>query len=128
MPLKPIYLRSILILSTHFWLGLPSGLFLLRFLTENLYAFLLLPIRATYLAHATFLGLITRIIFGEGTNQAVPRYGIFSIPLLPSLSYVQISPSAPYSRPPLAYVPPLMLETKFDTHIKQHTKLYPCNF
>jgi hypothetical protein len=46
-PIHPIYLRSILILSTHLRLGLPNGLFRSGFPTNILYAFLVSPIRAT---------------------------------------------------------------------------------
>jgi hypothetical protein len=40
---NPSYLRSILILSTHLYFGLPSGLFLSGFPTSILYAFLFSP-------------------------------------------------------------------------------------
>jgi hypothetical protein len=43
----PISLKSILILSTHLRLGLPSHLFPSCFPTNILYAFLVSPIRAT---------------------------------------------------------------------------------
>jgi hypothetical protein len=46
-PSHYIYLRSILILSTHLRLGLPSGLLPSGFPTNILYAFLFSPIRAT---------------------------------------------------------------------------------
>jgi hypothetical protein len=61
-----IFPRSILILSTHLHLGLPSpsGLLPSNFPTHNLYAFLFSPIHATYLTHI-ILNLIILIILGE---------------------------------------------------------------
>jgi hypothetical protein len=44
-------LRSILILSSHVRLDLPSSLFLSCFLTEFFYTFLISLMRATFLAH-----------------------------------------------------------------------------
>ena len=61
----PTSWRSILILSSHLRLGLPSGLFLSDFLTKTLYLFLPSPIRATCPAHLIILDFVTRTMLGE---------------------------------------------------------------
>jgi hypothetical protein len=63
-PLNLIPARSILIVCTHVRLGLPSGLFLSGFPTNNLFAFLFSPIRVTCSAYLILLDLIFLVIFG----------------------------------------------------------------
>ena len=69
-PIQSIYphptsWRSILILSTHLRLGLPSGLFPSGFPTKTLYTPLSFPICATCQPHLILLDFITRTILGE---------------------------------------------------------------
>ena len=69
-PIQSIYphptsWRSILIISTHLRLGLPSGIFPSGFPTKALYTPFSSPIRATCPAHLIFLDFITRAILGE---------------------------------------------------------------
>ena len=57
--------RSILILSSHLRLGLPSGLFPSGFPTKTVNTPLLSPKRATFTVHLILLDFITRTILGE---------------------------------------------------------------
>jgi hypothetical protein len=63
--LHPTYWRFILLLSSLLRLGLPRGLFPLRFPTKTLYVPLLSPIRDTCPTYLILLDLIILIICGE---------------------------------------------------------------
>jgi hypothetical protein len=65
IPSQPISLKSIIELSTHLRLGLPSCLFHSGLPINILYAFLFAPIRATSPAHLIFLYFIIIIMFDE---------------------------------------------------------------
>ena len=79
----PTFRISILILSSHLCLGLPSCLFPSGFSTKTLYIPLLSPICATYPAHLILLYLITRIIFGEEYRSSSSSSCSFLHSLLP---------------------------------------------
>jgi hypothetical protein len=64
-PPHSITSRSILIVSTHLHLGLPSGLFPSGFPTNNLYTFLFSPICVTCPTHLILFYLMILIILDE---------------------------------------------------------------
>ena len=65
IPPHPTSWISILILSSHLCLGIPSGLLPSGFPNKTLFTPLLSPILATWAAHLTLLDFITRTILGE---------------------------------------------------------------
>ena len=108
-PIQSIYphptsWRSILILSTHLPLGLPSGLFPSGFPTKNLYT----PSPHTYAPHAqpiSFFSILSPAQYWvRSTNHLAPRYAISSIPPLHRPSSVQIFYSTPCSQTPSAFI------------------------
>jgi hypothetical protein len=92
VPPNPISPRSILILSIHLWLCLPSGHFPSDFPTNNLYAFLVFPFHATLPAHLVPIDLTILIILGKGTNHEAPCYAVFSTSLSLNPSWSKYPP------------------------------------
>jgi len=87
-PIQSIYphptsWRSILILSTHLSLSLPTGLFPSSFSTNTLYT----PSPHPYAPHAqpiSFFSILSPAQYWvSSTNHLAPRYAISSIPQLP---------------------------------------------
>ena len=92
---------SILILSPHLRLRLPSGLFPSGFATKTLCMSLLSSIRATCPAHLILFDFISRAILGEEYRSlSYSLYSFFSTPLSPRPSETQIFSSTPYSHCP----------------------------
>ena len=109
MPWHPTSRRSILILTSHLCLGLPSDPFPSDPLHQTLYAPLLSPMRATCPAHLILLEFIVQYPTRSADHKGL-RYLVFSITLLPHPSYTHMSSSAPYSPKSSAYDPPIVWE------------------
>ena len=127
-PIQSIYAhptswRSILILSTHLRLGLPSSLFPSGFPTKNLYT----PSPDPYAPYAQPISSFSILSHSQywlrSTNHLAPRYSISSSASLPSPSQVKIFSSTPCPQTLSGSFPLAMLATKFHIHTKQQTKI-----
>ena len=107
----PTSWRSILILSSHLLLGLPSCLFPSGFL-----------VGATYPAHLILLDFVTRTIFGEQYRSL--SYSLCSFlhsPVTSSLLCPMFS-STPYSQTPSTSVPPSVWTNKGKWQLETATR------
>ena len=122
--LHPTSWRSILILSAHLHLGLPSGLFPSGFPTKT-------PVCTSPRSHMCYMPCPSHSSqFDHPSNIwrgveiiKLPMLWFFYIPLLPHPSEAQIFSSVPYSHTPSAYVHPSLLLTMLNTQTKQQAKL-----
>ena len=99
--------RSILILSSHLQLGIPSDLFPSDFPTKTLYTLLFSPIRATCPVHLILLSFITRTILGE-------QYRSLSSSLCSFLHYPVTSS---------LFGPNILINTLFSNTLSLHSSL-----
>jgi len=111
--------KSILILSSHLRLGLPSGLFPPGFPTKTLYTPLLSPIRSTCRAHLIFIA--PKILGDQYKSLSSSLCSFLHSPVSSYLLGPNILLNF-YSKTNSACVPPSMLATKFHTHRKQQAQ------
>jgi len=126
-PSHPISLRSIPVLFSNLYLGLPNGLFLAGFQTKIFYSFLISRIRATCPAHLIFLDLITKIIFYEAykiLSYLIVQSSPTSCHFFPLRS--EYSLSTLFSSTSRCF--PWLCEIKFHTHTKLQVKWWFCVF
>jgi len=97
-PSHPVSLTSILTLSSHLRVGLPSGLFPSGFPTTVFHTFLVCPMHATCSVHLILLDLITLIIIGEAYKlRSSSLYRLLQPPATFSLSGLNILLSTLFS-------------------------------
>ena len=115
----PAFWRSILILSSHLHLGVPSGLLPSGFNTKTPYP-LLSPMGATCLTRLIVLDFITRTVLGEQYRPLSSSLCSFlHSPVTSSLLGPNILLGTLLSNT-FSKVPPSDWETKFHTHTKQN--------
>jgi hypothetical protein len=101
IPPHHMTVRSVLILSSHLCSGIPSGLYLSRFPTRILYAFLFSPMRATCSSRLILYDLITLIVLGEESKLwSSPLCSFLQPPVTSSLFGPNILPNALFSKHP----------------------------
>ena len=111
-PPTPIASKSVLILSSHLRLGLPSCVDSSSFTMKILYAFLLSTIRDVCPTHLMRFDLITRIVFGEQCRSLSSSLcSLLHSPVTSPLLYSNIFLSTLFSK--TLCVPPSVWETKF---------------